>query len=376
MSIQCTEVTEKKGMTRFICFPKLLYRNDRHFVFEPLMLQRAFFSEKNPFFAHSRVRYFLAEENGQVLGRVAAVTNTVHNETYGDKTGFFGFFDTIDDYRVAKLLLDRVSEIHLQNGFDKIIGPTNFTTNDSCGMLISGFDKPPVVLMPYNKPYYNDLLLRYGFEKEIDLAAWHFGDQVMHKPFFGRPLDGIGEKLKSAGISIRHINYKRLEREFIQMRQVYNLANAGNWGFVPLTEDEFRHMAFQLKSFVPEELVFIAEKDQNQIGFLVVLPDMNQVFRHIPSGKLLPFGWIKFLWYKRKITNARILILGIDTPSRNKGLDIMLYEKLRQQLIRMGIAGGEACYVLENNGKMNSILAKAGCSIIKEYRIYQLKLTV
>ncbi len=375
MRLQCIEIKDKKGIKRFITFPRALYKNDPNFIFEPLLIQRPFFSRSNPFFDHSQVRFFLAQKGGIMVGRVAVVTNTVHNETYHERTGFFGFFDAVYDHDVAKILLDKVVEIHTQNGFGKIIGPTNFTTNDSCGVLISGFEHPPVILMPYNKPYYNDLLLRYGFEKEVDMASWRFDDRVIGRPFFGRPIGGIEQKLAASGITIRNIKYKDLQQEIVQMREMYNRANIDNWGFVPLNQSEFRHMTGQLKAFVPERMVLLAEQDRKQVGFLVTLPDMNTAFRHIRSGKLLPFGWIKLLRHKRKITGVRILILGIDPLFRNRGVDIMLYEKLRRELIRMGFCSGEACYVMENNRAMNAILSKSGCTKVKEYRLYGIDLT-
>lgn len=371
MDIKIVEATGKPAMNYFIRFPKTLYREDPWFVFEPESLQREFLSEKNPFFRHSAARFFIAIADGRVVGRIAAITNTVHNRVYNDKTGFFGFFDTIDAYEVAGSLLDQVVEIHRQEGMDRIIGPTNFTTNDSCGVLVSGFEKQPSVLMPYNKPYYNDLLARYGFEKEIDLSSYRFGRQVLEKPYFGRSLEPLPDRLAAKGIRIRNIKYGELEREIAGMREVYNESNRDNWGFIPLDEVEFRHMAKEFRQFVPEEMVFIAEKEGRQVGFLVTLPDLNQVFRHIPSGKLFPFGFVSYLWYKRRINRARIIILGIDRAFRNMGIDMVMYEYLRKNLVRRGYQEGEACYVMGNNGVMHSILRKAGCEKIHAYRMYR-----
>jgi GNAT superfamily N-acetyltransferase len=370
MDIKLVEATGKIAMNYFIRFPKELYRDDPYYVYEPERLQREFLSEKNPFFRHSSARFFIAITGGRIAGRIAAITNTVHNRTFNEQTGFFGFFDTIESYEVAELLLDKVVEIHRENGFDRITGPTNFTTNDSCGVLVSGFDNQPVVLMPYNKPYYNDFLVRYGFKKEIDLSSYIFGKKVLKTPYFGRSAKKIPDRLGAMGIRFRNISYKELENELAEMREVYNASNRNNWGFIPLNEDEFRYMAGQFKQFVPEELVLIAEKEGKQIGFLVTLPDLNQVFRRIPSGKLFPFGFVQYLWYRRKISKARIIILGIREEYRNLGIDFVMYEQLRQNLVRLGYREGEACYVMENNGMMHSIIQKAGCEKLNEYRIY------
>ena len=371
MDIQIIKVSNRKELSQFINFPKELYQPDVNFVFEPTSMQKEFLSRKNPFFEHSEATYFLARSNDKIVGRIASVINTVHNKVYGERTGFFGFFESVDNYEVTKLLLDKVVYSHLQNGFKKIIGPANFTTNDSCGMLISGFDWPPVVMMPYNKEYYNDFLTRYGFVKEMDLCSYSISSMTFTLPSFARLEKRMSEKLAASGITIRPINYQRLDQEIIPFCEVYNRSNINNWGFIPLNEKEFRHTAYQFRQFVPEKLILIAEKEGKQVGFIVALPDLNQVFRHMKSGKLYPFGFLKFLWYKRKITNSRILILGILEEYRNMGIDIMLYIKIRENLAEAGIHQAEACYVMESNARMNSILSKIGGKSVKNYRIYK-----
>ena len=172
MDIQIIKVSTGAELNQFINFPKELYHSDVNFVFEPTSMQKEFLSRKNPFFEHSEATFFIARSNDKVVGRIASIINTIHNKVYGEKAGFFGFFESVDNYEVTKVLLDKVVDSHLQNGFNKIIGPTNFTTNDSCGMLISGLGGPPVVMMPYNKEYYNDFLTRYGFVKGMDFHVW------------------------------------------------------------------------------------------------------------------------------------------------------------------------------------------------------------
>lgn len=381
MDIQIVEATGKNAMNYFIRFPKELYRDDPFYVVEPERLQREFLSKKNPFFKHSSARFYIAIAGGRIAGRIAAITNTVHNQVYHEKTGFFGFFDTIESYEVAKMLLDQVMEIHNQDGMDRIIGPTSFTANDSSGVLVSGFDKHPLVGMPYNKPYYNDFLVRYGFEKEMDLSSCafgpkvlgmpYFGAEIMEKPYVGRSIQESTGKLRDKGISIRTINYKQLEREVAGMREVYNASNRDNWGFIPLKQEEFLYIAKQFRQFVPEELILIAEAEGKQVGFLVTLPDMNQVFRHIPSGKLWPFGFIQYLWHKRKITKARIIMPGILHGYRNQGIDLAMYEQMRQNLVRLGFRKGEVSYVAENDPVMHSIVQQSGLGKVNEYRIYR-----
>ena len=372
MDVQIIKVSSKKELDSFIKLPLEIYSSDKNFVFEPVSLQREFLSHKNSFFEHSEADYFIAISEDRVVGRIASIKNTVHNKIYNEKTGFFGFFESTDNYDVTKLLFDKVTEIHRRNGFNNIIGPTNLTTNDSCGMLISGYDMPPVVMMPYNKPYYNDYLERYGFRKEMDLCSYLLlGENILSTQTQTALLKKLNKSALDSGITFRSINYKKLDQEVIQFREVYNESNKNNWGFMPMTENDFKMAAKQLSEFTPERLMLFAEKGKRLIGFAVALPDLNQVFSHIKSGKLFPFGFIKYLWYKRKIINSRVLILGVLDEYRNKGIDMILYKKIQDNLASLGIYKGEACYVMENNYKMNRIMEKIGGAKIKKYRIYK-----
>lgn len=375
MAVKIIKVSDRSGMNQFIHFPRELYRKDANFVFEPVAMQKDYLSRKNPFFYHSSADYFLAISGNRVVGRIACINNTVHNKVYNEQTGFFGFFESVGNYDVAACLLDKAVEWSRDHGHNRIIGPTNFTTNDTCGMLISGFDQPAVIMMPYNKPYYDEYLCRYGFVKEMDLSSYYISSEELKAAPVSKLAFRLNEKLTASGISIRKIDYKILDKEIIPFREVYNQSNLHNWGFIPLDEDEFRHIAYQFRQFVPEKLILIVEKDGRQIGFLVALPDLNQVFRHMKSGKFFPSGFLQFLWYRRKITNSRVLILGILPEYRNYGIDIMLYMQIRKNLAEVGIHHGEACYVMENNKVMNSIMHKIGGECVKKYRIYKLDLS-
>lgn len=368
------EVAGRRSLRRYIDFPLDLYRNDPNFVFEPFRLQREFLSSKNPFFRHSSARLLLAEIDGVVVGRIAAITNTVHNKVYNDQAGFFGFFDCINDYDVARALFDEMVSQHKLSGFTKIIGPTNFTTNDSAGMLVSGFGSPPVVMMPYNKSYYNDFLARYGFRKETDLSSYFIDDTVLTSPKFEKLAGFLSSRLGTFGISFRSIDFGNYDKELRMACSIYNESNKDNWGFIPLTEREFLHTGHQFRQFVPANLMIIALRENNIIGFVVALPDLNQAFSHIPDGRFLPFGFIKYLRYRKQITGSRILILGVQENFRNAGIDFMLYKKIQENLAKHGIRSGEACYVMENNQNMHSILSKLGAQRVKEYRIYSLGL--
>jgi hypothetical protein len=370
--IEIREVKSGRDLRQFIQFPYMLYKGDPCYVPELYISQEKIFDRKrNPFFLHSKADFFLALKEKHPAGRIALIRNNNHIKNSGEQCGFFGFFEVVNDYDVACALLDKAVEWMKNENLTSFIGPENFTTNDSCGLLISGFNSPPVVMMPYNKEYYNDFLVRYGFSKVMDLFSLFVGDQVLKSLHIERIVIRTLDKLSASGITFRTINFKIFEEEIVSLREAYNHSNKDNWGFLPLTDKEFRDMALMLRQFVPPKLVLIVEKDQQTIGFAVTIPDLNQVLKHIKSGKLFPLGFLKLLWYKRKITNARVLILGILGEYRNKGIDVVLYKKIQENLSTLGIHHAEACYIMADNLKMLSIMEKIGGRKVKDYRIYR-----
>lgn len=371
--IEISEVKSKADIRKFIHFPDALYKGDPNYVREPnAVLVEMFDRKKNPFFTHSKVEFFLARKENRISGRIALIRNNVHLSYHKENCGFFGFFETAEDYEVAKALLDTASDWCRKEGLKCIAGPENFSTNESCGMLVSGFDSPPIVMMPYNKPYYNDFLTKYGFEKAMDMSSYMLTHKrIMVSDSLKVLTERFSNKLTSAGVTFRNIEYKKLDNEISQFREVYNHANRHNYGFIPLSESEFRETAHTFSKFVPEEMMLFAEKDRKLIGFIVALPDLNQAFIHLKSGKLYPAGFLKYMWYKRKINCARILILGVTDEYRNRGVDLVLYDKLKDNLISMGILHGEACYIMENNLRMNTIIEKIGGIKTKKYRLYK-----
>lgn len=374
--MEILEVTNNKLMRLFIEFPLSLYKGNSNFVPQLYIAQEQLLSSKNPFFEHSQAAYFLAQKDGDIVGRIAVINNKVHNEVHKDNCGFFGFFEVVENFEIAKLLLDKAMEWLEKREIHKIIGPTNLTTNDSCGMLISGFDLPPCVLMPYNMDYYNQFLIQYGFIKEMDLFSYEMsGIHIQNEPM-SSIIKRIDSRLSNSKITFRTINFKKFDQEIMKMREVYNLSNKDNWGFIPLNEKEFRTMALDLKSIVSERLIIFAEKEGQIIGFIVALPDFNQVFKRIPSGRLLPLGLLKLLYFRRKIDFSRVLILGLLKEFRNTGIDLILYKKIRENLGSIGIFNAEACYVMESNKSMNSILLKIGGKLIKKYRIYKFEMPI
>lgn len=326
---------------------------------------------KNPFFEHADAEYFLAERGDEVVGRIAAISNRLHNETHGDRVGFFGFFESVNDQAVADALFAAADGWCRARGHDVVRGPASFSVNDECGLLVDGFASPPTIMMPHNPPYYVDLVERAGFAKARDLLVYQGGAMDHYIPVPERLARGTELIRQRQGITLRPLDMKRFEADVGRIKQIYNAAWEKNWGFVPMTEHEIDHLAAQFKPVVIPEIVPFAEKDGQTIGFGIVLPDLNEVFRHSRSGRLLPL-LPRLLWTlkTRRFRRVRIILLGILPEYRGKGIDAMLYHWIWTRCGELGITWGEAGWILEDNPAMNAGLEKMTFRVYKTYRLY------
>lgn len=326
--------------------------------------------KKHPFHQHADVAYFLAERGGEAVGRIAAIVNHRANEFHGDRVGYFGMFECIDDPAVAARLLDAAAEWLKARGMETMRGPFNFSTNDelhSPGVLIDGFETPPVFMMGHNPRYYARLMDAAGMAKSKDLVAMWIGTPEAPP----RLVQGMEKLAKREGWKIRSVEMKRLKEEVATVQEIYNAAWERNWGFVPLTEREIDHLAAQFKPVVIPELVPFAEKDGQVIGFGLALPDLNVALRGNRSGRLLP-ALVKALWLlkTRRLRRARIVLLGILPEWRGRGVDAMLYHWIWTRSGERGIYWGEAGWILEDNAVMNASLEKMTFRVYKTYRLY------
>jgi GNAT superfamily N-acetyltransferase len=330
---------------------------------------------KNPFFEHADAEYFIAERDGVVVGRIAAISNRLHNEIHGDQVGFFGFFECIDDQPVADALLTAAADWCRALGHDVLRGPASFSVNDECGLLVDGFDTPPTLMMPHNPRYYVPLLERAGFAKAKDLWVYQGGSEERYVPVPERLARATELIRQRQGITLRALNMKDFEGEVERIKELYNSAWEKNWGFVPMTEREIDHLAEQFKPVVIPELVPMAEKDGKLIGFGIALPDLNVVFRKNRSGRLFPMI-LKLLWAlkAKRIRRARILLLGVLPEHQGKGIDAMLYHWIWTKSGERGIYWGEAGWILEDNPAMNAGLEKMTFRVYKTYRLYDRKI--
>jgi GNAT superfamily N-acetyltransferase len=330
---------------------------------------------KNPFFEHAEAEYFIAERDGEVIGRIAAISNRLHNETHGDQVGFFGFFECVDDQAVADALFQAAGEWCRTLGHDVLRGPASFSVNDECGLLVDGFDTPPTLMMPHNPRYYIDLIERAGFTKAKDLWVYQGGSQERYVPVPERLARATELIRQRQDITLRALNLKDFQGEVERIKELYNAAWEKNWGFVPLTEHEIDHLAEQFKPVVIPELVPMAEKDGKLIGFGIALPDLNVVFQTNRSGRLFPMI-LRLLWMlkTRRIRRARILLLGVLPAFQGKGVDAMLYHWIWTKSGERSIYWGEAGWILDDNPAMNAGLEKMTFQVYKTYRLYDKRL--
>jgi GNAT superfamily N-acetyltransferase len=330
---------------------------------------------KNPFFEHADAEYFTAERDGDVVGRIAAISNRLHNETHGDQVGFFGFFESIEDQAVADALFSAAATWCRTLGHDVLRGPASFSVNDECGLLVDGFETPPALMMPHNPRYYIRLLEQAGFTKAKDLWVYQGGSEERYVPVPERLVKATELIRQRQGISLRSLNMKDFQGEVERIKELYNSAWEKNWGFVPMTEHEIDHLAEQFKPVVIPELVPMAEKDGKLIGFGIALPDLNVIFRKNRSGRLFPMI-LRLLWAlkTRRIRRARIMLLGVVPAYQGKGVDAMLYHWIWTKSGERGIYWGEAGWILEDNPAMNAGLEKMTFRVYKTYRLYDRRL--
>ncbi|WP_299825653.1 hypothetical protein [uncultured Pontibacter sp.] len=364
-------VETKQQLKAFIDFPHALYKDDPYYVPELYIAQKDLLTPgKHPFHEHSVLQLYLAYQDNKVVGRIAAILNNNHNTFNNTQDGFFGFFDCVDDGEVAGLLFNEVQLWLNAKGAKTVIGPVNFSTNETCGLLVDGFDSSPMAMMPYNYKYYIQLLESIGFQKKVDLLAYQFLAQNYNdKPY--RLSEVIRKRLEQKDIIIRPINLKNYKEEAANLREIYNSAWDKNLGFVPMTPKEFDYMAKDLKLVVDPDFCLIAEHKGKMIGFSLAIPDINQVLKKIRKGRLLPTGIFKLLLLRKKINAVRIIALGVVEGYRKMGIEAVFYGAAMQKYREKNMQMAEASWILENNVMMNQGLLNMDAKAYKRYRIYE-----
>lgn len=350
----------------FLRFPLRLYKGQPCYIPQLTRDMREHFSLRNPFIASARLRLLIAREGGRPVGRIAVFVNPAHNRFHHDLTGFFGFFDAADDPEVARALLDRAAGYLRDEGMSVMRGPMNFSTNDECGLLVEGFDEPPKLMMPYNYPYYDRLMAGCGMSKAKDLYAYIY-ETAARLPEKVLRVAAIAEK---RGISVRPISMNRFEEEMRIFRDVYHSAWEKNWGFVPMSDEELAYASRRLRQVVIPELTMVAEEDGRPVGFMGLVPDANMVLKHM-GGSLNPLSIIKAVYYSRRITDLRLMLLGIKKEFRNKAVDALLLRDGYFAVKRGGYRRIEFSWILEDNYPIQNIIEMIGGRRYKTYRIYE-----
>ncbi len=372
--VEVVEVESPTQLDQFIKYPNKLYKGVPYYVTPLLMERKAFFDfEKNPFYKTSKVKLFLALRDGEIVGRIASCINYTHNDFHHEKAGFFGFFDTIDDYDVAKALL-KVAMINLAKAeADVMRGPMNFSTNHDIGFLIDGFDLPPTVMMPYNFPYQPRLAEKFGLKKVMDLNGYVI---TKDDPISERIQRVVGKLKERSKITIRTLNMRDFDNEVKLINDVYNQAWAHNWGFVPMNYEEFAHMAADLKQIADPEMVLIAEHDGKPVAFSIALPDINQALIHL-KGRLLPFGLLKLLWHtkiRNKVNGVRMITMGVIPEYQKRGIDMIFFQETHDRGLARGYSWAELSWILETNELMCRAAEQMGAKLYKKYRIMEMPL--
>jgi GNAT superfamily N-acetyltransferase len=369
--IEVSEVRSRKERNAFIKLPWRIYRNDPAWV-PPLIIERKAFvnRKRHPFYKHGDAVLFLARQNGEIVGRIMASDDPNYNSLHQSNVGCFGLFECIDDRNVAMALFQTAAGWLRKRGRTEIMGPIDYSTNYVCGLLIDGFEFAPTILTAHNPPYYRELIESCGFAKAKDWYAWWFKD-------IPEPMERL-RKIATArsgrlDVAIRSIDLKKLTEESRRLRAVFNQAWRNNWGFVPLTEAEAEHMASEMKPLIDPRMTLIAEIDFRPVGFVICVPDINFALRKI-NGRLLPFGLVRLLYYRKKIRTARFVALGVVEKCRRAGIAEMLVLQVMAEGGRRGFTA-ELSMTLEDNFMVNRFVEAMGAERYKTYRIFKRTLT-
>ncbi|HEY2427839.1 MAG TPA: hypothetical protein VGI06_02835 [Acidimicrobiales bacterium] len=370
-SVEVRPVKGLAGRRRFVDLPFRLYRDDPSWV-PPLRLSvYDRISPRHPANATQETQLWMAWRGREPVGRIGACIDSTFDRLHGERWGWVGFFESIDDQEVADALFAAATAWAGSKGAETCTGPASFTLNDECGLLVENFDDPPLLLTTENPRYYERLWTAAGWEQAMDLWAWKFvrdGTELSDRQH------RILERLqKRANVTVRPGRMKDFDAEVARIFEVYNAAWIQNWGFAPLSEAEVKHLAKQIKPIVDPNLVLIAETpDGEPVGVSICLPDANEPMKRIRSGRLLPFGWYHLLREMKRPKQARVWALGIKPDYQLRALGPLLYTQIMENLRAIPtIVAAEASWILATNDRMNSAIEVMGATHYKTWRLYQ-----
>ena len=328
---------------------------------------------KNPFFEHVQAAFWVATVDGRDVARVAAVIDADYIKFHGEQTGYLGMFECPDDPALARLLIERASSWLKERGMTRMIGPFELSTNYIAGVLVDAFDRDPGINMPYNPPYYDRLLTGCGLVKAKDLLHWELDARVPVPERIVRVADKMAVR---RGVKIRTMNFSDWDAEVLRTLEVYNDAWEKNWGFVPLSEKEYLHIAKDLKMVLHPDFAILAEVDGQPAAFVLTIQNVNPVLKKL-DGKLFPFGVLRLIWdlkIRSKVNSGRLILLGIKAKFRGQGIDSLLFLATHRAAVKQGWRSGEIGWTLEDNFKVNSAIKSMGGYQVATYRVYDREL--
>lgn len=368
--VRVSPVQGRRMANQFLKVPWSIYRNDSTWVPPLLTEQRHQVSSRNAFFRHGQACYWVAYRSNEPVGRVSAQVDALHLEHHADATGFFGLLEAPDDVSVFRALLSAAEQWLRDQGLSRIRGPFNLSINEESGLLVEGFDEPPMVKMGHARPYYGHHLEACGYQRAKDLLAYQLDANFEPPAVMRATVSRLAARTR-----VRPLNWSRFDEELELLRDIFNDAWASNWGFVPFTREEFRHVGSSLKMLVDPEFVQIAEVDGDPAAMIVLLPNVNEVIRDL-NGRLMPIGWLKLLWRMkwRFPTTARVPLMGVRSryqgTAMGSALAFLVVDALRRPGLRRGIRTVELSWILEDNRSMRNIIERLGGVAYKRYRVY------
>lgn len=366
MSVEIRQITDNE-LNEFVNFPFELYKNDPYWVGELKADTKKLLRADNVFWTHGERALFMAYQNNKPAGRIMALINRAHNECHQENIGFFGFFDSVNDLSVSRALFQAAQDWLRAKGVRALRGPANPSSNHVYGLLVEGFDGMPAIMMPYNYPYYADLIEQAGFAKVKDLLAFH---RTKDDKFSERFTKVCARCARGKGITLRRLNLKNLEAEAEIIRGIYNKAWAENWGFVPMSKQEMADVVNELKLIVRPEGTCVLEADGVPAGFYIAIPNMNHALKELKGSLTNPWRVLKALWAWRRIKDARLIMLGVAPEFRQRGIDLILIK----HIVDHGVSvwdEAELSWVLEDNEGIIRGIVECGCHPSKRYRLYQ-----
>ncbi len=354
----------------FIEFPGRVYKSDPVWV-PPLVFERKqFLSSHNPYFEHARHKAWIAFRNGRPVGRISAQIDELHLERYQDDTGFYGMLEAEDDQAIFAALFGAAESWLREHGIRRVRGPFNLSINHECGMLVEGFQTAPMIMMGHARPYYEARINQQGYRGEIDMLAYLAPTDFTFTP----AMQNIIRRYEDT-IRIRSFDFSKLDEDLAILKDIYEDAWSANWGFLPFTDKELKHLGHDLKQFVPEEFVAFAEIDGQPLGFIAVFPNLYEAMRDL-NGRLLPFGWLKLLWRLKigGITTLRVPLMGVRRTYHDSltgaALALSLIAHVQKVALKRAYRQVEMSWILEDNAGMRNMIENIGGTAYKRYRVF------